>query len=66
MKKDYSLKTTRIIDNPYLSIVYIDTGKKLIIEEINEQLWRDAHNPKMINNDEERFLNYLLRKWSKE
>jgi predicted Zn-ribbon and HTH transcriptional regulator len=34
------------------------------IEEINEQLWKDVMNPDLILwNDEEAFLNHLIRKW---
>ena len=47
-------------------IIYIDTGKKPTREEIIEQIWEDAKNPNLLWSDEESFLRYLLRKWSKK
>lgn len=48
------------------SVIYVDTGRKHTIEEIYEQLWMDAMNPELCWNDEEAFLNHLIRKWREE
>lgn len=46
------------------SVIYIDTGRKPTIEEINEQIWKDVMNPDLVLwNDEEAFLNHLIKKW---
>ena len=65
MKK---VKTT-VIKAPNSNLpdaIIIDTGRKPSIEEIKEQLWRDAMNDDLIFDDEIAFLRHLLRKWGRE
>ena len=51
-----------------MRVIYIDTGRKLSIEEMKEQLWRDAMNPyvMLMLDDELCFLNHLARKYNDE
>ena len=44
----------------HMSIVYVDTKKKLTREEIIEQMM----NQEPLISDEEAFLRHLIRKWS--
>ncbi len=65
MKK---VKTT-VIKAPNSNLpdaIFIDTGRKPSIEEIKEQLLRDAMRDDFIFDDEMAFENYLLWKWSNE
>ena len=43
----------------HMSIIYVDTGKKLTKEEIIKQMT----NQEPLISDEEAFLRHLIRKW---
>lgn len=54
--------TEKQFSNMITNIIFVDTGKKLSIEKIKNQLM----NQEPLISDEEAFERYLIRKWKNE